>query len=49
KRLRPGESVSYHRRFTAERDTLVATLPLGYSDGYPPQGVAQAEVLIRGR
>lgn len=49
KRLRPGESVSYHRLFTAERETLVATLPLGYSDGCPPQGVAEAEVLIRGR
>jgi alanine racemase len=49
KRLRPGDSVSYHRLFTAERETLVATLPLGYSDGCPPQGVAEAEVLIRGR
>jgi alanine racemase len=49
KTLRPGDSVSYHRRFTAERETLVATLPLGYSDGYPPQAVDQAEVLIQGR
>lgn len=49
KRLRPGESVSYHRLFRAERETLVATLPLGYSDGCPPQGVEEAEVLIRGR
>ncbi|UCC81828.1 MAG: alanine racemase [Gemmatimonadota bacterium] len=49
KRLRPGDSVSYHRLFTAERETLVATLPLGYSDGCPPRGVEEAEVLIRGR
>jgi len=49
KRLRPGESVSYHRLFTAEREMLVATLPLGYSDGCPPQGIEEAEVLIRGR
>ncbi len=49
KRLRPGDSVSYHRLFTAERDMLVATLPLGYSDGCPPQGVEEAEVLIRGQ
>jgi alanine racemase len=49
KKLRPGDSVSYHRRFTAERETLVATLPLGYSDGYPPQAVDQGEVLIQGR
>jgi alanine racemase len=49
KRLRPGDSVSYHRMYMAERETLVATLPLGYSDGCPPQGVEEAEVLIRGR
>lgn len=49
KRLRPGDSVSYHRLFTAERDMLVATLPLGYSDGCPPGGVEEAEVLIRGQ
>ena len=49
KRLRPGDAVSYHRRFTAARETLVATLPLGYSDGYPPQAVDQGEVLIQGR
>jgi alanine racemase len=49
KRLRPGDSVSYHRMYTAEREALVATLPLGYSDGCPPQGVEEAEVLIRGR
>jgi alanine racemase len=49
KQLRPGDSVSYHRTFTAESKTLVATLPIGYSDGYPPQGVERAEVLIRGR
>lgn len=49
KRLRPGDAVSYHRRFTAERDTLVATLPLGYSDGYPPQAVENGQVLIQGQ
>ncbi|UCC49333.1 MAG: alanine racemase, partial [Gemmatimonadota bacterium] len=49
KRLRPGDAVSYHRRFTAERETLVATLPLGYSDGYPPQAVEKGQVLIQGR
>ena len=49
KRLRPGDAVSYHRRFTAERETLVATLPLGYSDGYPPQAVDNGQVLIQGR
>jgi alanine racemase len=49
KRLRPGDSVSYHRLFTAQREMLLATLPLGYSDGCPPQGIEEAEVLIHGQ
>ena len=29
----PGESVSYGRRFIAQRETRIATLPIGYADG----------------
>ena len=35
KELQPGQSISYGRRFTAEKPTLVATLCTGYADGYP--------------
>lgn len=35
KPLRKGESVSYGCTFTADRDMTVATLPVGYADGYP--------------
>ena len=31
--LEKGETVSYGRRFTAERPTKIATLPVGYADG----------------
>ena len=31
----PGTSVGYGGTFVAGRDTLVATLPIGYADGYP--------------
>lgn len=48
KKLRQGDSVSYHRRYVAEKETLLATLPIGYSDRYPPQAVNKAEVLIHG-
>jgi len=41
--------VSYHRRYVTEKETLLATLPIGYSDRYPPQAVNKAEVLIHGR
>lgn len=49
KTLRPGDSVSYHRAFIAHRETQVATLNTGYSDGYPYQVDGKAEVLLQGR
>lgn len=30
-----GETVGYGRTFTAERDSRIAILPVGYADGYP--------------
>lgn len=48
KKLRPGDSVSYHCKFTAKKETLVATLPIGYSDGYSPLIATKGEALIRG-
>ncbi len=49
KTLRPGETVSYHRAFVAERETDVATISVGYSDGYPYQAAGKAEVLMQGQ
>ena len=34
-RIGAGESVGYGRTYTAGRDTLVMTVPIGYGDGYP--------------
>lgn len=30
-----GESVGYGRTFVAERDSVIAILPIGYADGFP--------------
>ncbi len=49
KRIDAGDTVSYGRRFTAERPTLLATIACGYGDGYHRAASGQAEVLIRGR
>jgi len=49
KTLRPGESVSYHRVFTAIQPERVATLPVGYSDGFPRALEGKGSVLIAGR
>ena len=49
KRVRAGERVSYGHRYTYDRDTVVATIPVGYADGYRRRlGLAGGEVLVRG-
>jgi alanine racemase len=49
KRLPAGESISYGHRYRLERDAWVATVPVGYADGYPRQLTNLGEVLIGGR
>ncbi len=49
KTVQPGQSVSYGGLFTADKPTRVATVPLGYGDGYPRSLTGKGEVLIRGR
>jgi len=49
KRLRAGEAVSYGHRYRLERDANVATVPVGYEDGYARVLSSRADVLIRGR
>jgi alanine racemase len=44
-----GESVGYGRRFVAARDTVLATIPLGYGDGVRRALTNNADVLIDGR
>ena len=50
KRVRAGEGVSYGLRRPLDRETVVATVPVGYADGVPWRlGVTGGEVLIGGR
>ncbi len=50
RRIGSGETVSYGRRWTAERSTTVATVPIGYADGVARRlGLVGGEVLIGGR
>ena len=49
KRLPAGERVSYGGRYALERDATIATVPVGYDDGYPRQLEGKADVLIGGR
>ena len=49
KTLRKGESVSYGNTFTANNDLKVATLAVGYADGYPRALSNKGYVLINGK
>ena len=52
KMLQPGESVSYGRRYTAETPRRVATVSVGYADGYPRRlsgNDAGGVMLVRGQ
>ena len=44
-----GETISYGRHFTAKRRTKIATLPIGYADGYSRLLSNKACVLVHGR
>ncbi len=48
----PGDAVSYGGHFRASARTHVATVPMGYADGYPRRvnlpGTTPAHVLVRG-
>jgi len=47
--LEAGESSGYGRRLIADRPTRVATVPVGYADGYPRALSGLSDVLVRGR
>ncbi len=44
-----GSTISYARRFTAGKRTLIASVPVGYADGYPRPLTNCGEALIRGQ
>jgi alanine racemase len=48
KGLKKGETVSYGRIWTAERDTFIATIPVGYGDGLPRRLSGNFSVRIHG-
>ena len=49
KTLPAGREVSYGGTYVTTRDTRVATVPVGYADGYPRCLSDKGEVLVNGR
>jgi alanine racemase len=48
KKVPPGHSISYGRTFVTKRESLIATLPIGYADGYSRGLSNRGVVLVRG-
>lgn len=48
KRVHQGETLGYGCTFEAPRETLVATLPIGYNDGYVRALSNRGRVIVRG-
>lgn len=49
KSVKPGTFVGYGRTFCAEKDMKIATITVGYADGYPRLLSNRGEVIIKGR
>lgn len=49
KEIKAGTGISYGRTYIAERPTRIASLALGYADGYPRVLSNKGEVLVRGQ
>ncbi len=48
KEIEEDESVSYGRKFIAKKKSKIASLPLGYADGYTRMLSSKAEALVNG-
>lgn len=49
KKIEANTTISYARRFTAQRQTVIASVPVGYADGYPRSLTNKGEALVRGK
>lgn len=49
KRVQPGTSISYGRTFQADHCMKIATVTVGYADGYSRLLSSKADVLVKGR
>lgn len=49
KTVAAGQSIGYGATFTAAADTIVATVALGYGDGYPRSASGRGAAILNGR
>ncbi len=48
KDVEPGTSISYSRKFITDRNSKIATIPIGYADGIRRNLINKGEVVING-
>lgn len=50
KKIKAGESVSYNRKGVVDRDSVIATIRIGYADGYPRRlGNGVGKISVKGQ
>lgn len=49
KQVPPGTPISYGSTWVAKRPSMIATIPVGYADGYSRMNSSKANVIIRGQ
>jgi alanine racemase len=47
--IQKGDSVGYNRTFISDKQTRIATIPIGYGDGYPRHLTNLSKCLIKGK
>lgn len=49
KEVEAGTGISYNSTYITDHDSVIATIPVGYADGYPRQLSSKGRVLIHGK
>jgi len=49
KEVRPGETISYGRRFKVKKETKIISVPVGYADGFRRGLTNKAQAIIKGK
>lgn len=49
KKVPAGEYISYGRAYKTNRESVIATLPIGYADGYTRLLFSKGKVIVRGK
>lgn len=49
RKIFPGDTVGYGMEFISDRETHIATIPIGYGDGYFKSNVKKTQCLINGK